>query len=258
MQCAGRFAKKTDPAFFDAGPRLHRNKPLLFLLPIRCERSSDAELCTACEERCKATDIQLKKREGKYIPNQESLFHGKITEPIPVWSRLYKGMWWLAQIEAGYSISKETEEKAEEAYKKTYKDESISLDMSEPIPKPRAKKPRAKKAEPVHEPVNEPVHEPVHEPAPEPIKKPRAKKGDPKPRANTKKATPLGAITNLEPIQAQNIVHIQVKKTEIGGRAVLLQNNKDKVYDMKFNYLGRFNRETDSIDGQYPNSDLDA
>jgi len=69
----------------------------------------------------KSTEFQLVKRAGKYIPNQETMFHGRITEPIPAWSRLYKGPWFEEQIKAGYTLSEETQQEVATMERATYK-----------------------------------------------------------------------------------------------------------------------------------------
>jgi hypothetical protein len=53
------------------------------------------------------------------------------------------------------------------------------------------------------------------------------------------------------------IVKISVKKAEIDGRSVYLESSKGKVYDLKFNYIGRFNSSEDRIDATYPDSDAE-
>jgi hypothetical protein len=119
-QCQGRrTTPKSAPLFFAGCPRLHKNKPLSFLGVARCTNKAD-DLCSECKARVKSTEFQLVKRAGKYIPNQETMFHGRITEPIPAWSRLYKGPWFEAQIQAGYTLSEETQQAVAAMEQATY------------------------------------------------------------------------------------------------------------------------------------------
>jgi hypothetical protein len=50
------------------------------------------------------------------------MFHGRITEPIPAWSRLYKGPWFEEQVKAGYTLSEETQQVVAAMERATYKD----------------------------------------------------------------------------------------------------------------------------------------
>jgi len=49
------------------------------------------------------------------------MFHGLVTEPIPAWSRLYKGPWFEEQIKAGYTLSEETQQELATMERATYK-----------------------------------------------------------------------------------------------------------------------------------------
>ena len=115
QQCQGRRTLKSEQLFFEAGPRLHKGKPLLFIAPRQCPNKAE-DLCADCINRVEATKRAVEKFAGKYVPNQDSMFHGRVSEPIPVWSRLYNGIWWKAQVDAGYTLSEETRRRLE-AYK---------------------------------------------------------------------------------------------------------------------------------------------
>lgn len=285
MQCKGRLVTKEEVYFANDGPRLHRNKPLLFLLPRRCMETSVNNLCVSCLAKSAATQASLEKRQGKYIPNQACLFHGNILEPIPTWSRLYKGAWWCKQIEDGYTMSKETQMKAEQAFEATHKDVDSLVDMKlakdvAPKPKTGAKMTRKKISTPV---VPTPVvvytpapPTPAFVPAPTPAPPTPAPippavvltpvvvpKKVPKTRTTSKKVptvcNPVASkpspfiITNLTPIVPLKEIEIEVVSIEIDGRKVWLDKAKDKVYDLKYNYLGRM--KADAIDSSFPDSD---
>ena len=301
--CSGRrTTPKLAPLFFETGPRLHRNKPLSFLGPVRCAKEAD-DLCADCLDRKKSTDYQLVKRAGKYIPNQETMFHGRMGEPIPGWSRLYGGAWYLAQIEAGYQLSEETQRKVE-GYKEI---SSVSTGMTEDAEKPkkvvkRLKKPvtekpadkpvdmliqksvevsletttvekptRAKKfvVKPTEKPAEKPLPAEKPSPVPEPTK-PVAEEPEPpkkfqikaprKPRTKKQEPAEKPIIGRVEQIHMEDtaVVKVHVKKAEIDGRSVYISATKDKVYDMKFKYIGRWNKSGDTIDTTYADSDQEA
>lgn len=279
MQCLGRLQSK-DVVYFEAGPKLHRNKPLLFLLPRRClEKQSIGDLCTGCNSKREATKNSLDKRGNKYIPNQACLLHGTIAEPIPIWSRLYNGVWWHKQIETGYTASAETLEKAEKAFSATHKDNELSVvDMKltktaesakeGTTPKKMTRK-RAQASVPVVNLIKLPEEVPVVVPVvtavavpvlspPLPIHLPKEKKAR---KAPVKKSvtthvdqTPMLQVTNLTPIIPTEVIDIKVERIEMAdGQSVWLNKDKDKVYDLKFNYLGRLKDE--AIDSSFPDSD---
>jgi hypothetical protein len=53
------------------------------------------------------------------------------------------------------------------------------------------------------------------------------------------------------------VTKIQVKKEEIAGRSVYVSETKDKVYDMSYSYLGRWNRKEGRVDTTFPDSDAE-
>jgi len=267
----------------------------------------------------KSTETQLEKRGNKYIPNQETMFHGRIGEEIPGWSRLYRGSWFEKQIEAGYTISEETQRVLAEMEEATYKDVptkpvanmikgAVILEIEIPPVKPKQKKKatvkegvsvplsvpttvtepkRKKKAVPgpstpantvtpvpvatpvpvitpvpkrklqtkktvvLNTPATTPATSPTTTSTPNPVKK-RLVKPKPKP---TEVAGFVNPETTFEEEPA--LVKIPVRKTEIDGRSVYLASSKDKVYDLKFNYIGRFNRTENTIDSTYVDSDAE-
>ena len=175
-QCQGRrTTPKSAPLFFAGCPRLHKNKPLSFLGPARC--TNDAEdLCADCQTRLRSTENQLVKRGNKYIPNQETMFHGRISEPIPPWSRLYKGHWFEEQVKAGYTLSEDTQEAVTAMERATYTDINMK-----PVVRPtdmiigsvvEVEIPPLKKKKSVIKPVVKPVAKPVAKPVVTAVTKP--------------------------------------------------------------------------------------
>ena len=294
MQCIGRLCSKEVVYFTAEGPRLHRNKPLLFLLPKRCSTSVGEQngVCAQCNSKQTATRNSLEKRGTKYIPNQGCLLHGTIIEPIPEWSRLYKGGWWSKQIEDGYSMSPETLEKSEQAFCTTHKDVDTKIDMklanAKEVPKsikePRQRMTRKKvstpiiaitvapivippvvkpvvapavKVAPVVTPVVAPVVAPPVVAAPVLVKK-QAKRAKAAPKAVPPPSTDVEIpfrVTNTTPIIPTEVIEVEVVKIEIDGRQLWLDKAKDKVYDLKYNYLGRI--KDDTIDSSFPDSDCE-
>lgn len=294
MQCIGRIPAK-DEVYFTSGPRLHRNKPLLYLLPKRCPQLATDTLCAHCVHKRDATAASIEKRGNKYIPNQGSLLHGTILEPIPIWSRLYKGVWYTQQIEAGYTLEPDVLEKAENAHADTHKEgdyaciEMPKKKVEMPVmpvkaeevpvkPKRNFKKKVAEVPLQISEPpvVEAPVIEPPVIEAPKrmakkkvstpavPMPAPPAAISAPKspvkcvPTPKPTKATlpvAVGKITDVTAVVPSVVLEIKVKKTTLDGRSVYINYQNDKVYDMKFNYIGRSKDTT--IDSSFPDSDAE-
>jgi len=307
-QCQGRkTTPKSAPLFFETGPRLHRSKPLSYLGIVRCLNEAD-DLCAACLDRQKATDYQLEKRAGKYIPNQETMFHGRIDDSIPKWSRLQGGEWFQAQIAAGYTVGNahkeivtgpvEMDDVVAPVIKKVVRRKKVVTEpvaAPEPViapvvpatkkrepkkvgvaPEPRlplvtmlhttsgfvgreeaksAEKPkRTKKTVVTPAPVATPeITEVVPIPMEEvkPIAKPK--------RSIKKVIKPKTAVIGIVEAVADDIpvTKIQVKKEEIAGRSVYVAETKDKVYDLSYAYLGRWNRKEGRIETAFPDSDAE-
>jgi hypothetical protein len=270
-QCQGRrTTPKSEPLFFAECPRLHKKKPLSFLGVTRCPKIAD-DLCDTCLDRQRSTERQLEKRAGKYIPNQETMFHGRVTEPIPGWSRIFKGAWFEQQIAAGYTVSAETLEKVTRLAKTTYKSEAKSVKMKPKVEgavlqidltpaSPVKKKIQIKKS--VSAPTIAVAQSPV---ARSPVANtPAASEATPKKKRILKPKTPvtpkpevLGFVDPTASIEEPEVVRIPVKCVEIDGRSLYIEPTKDKVYDLKFAYLGRYNRKEDRIETGYADSDAE-
>jgi hypothetical protein len=70
--------------------------------------------------------------------------------------------------------------------------------------------------------------------------------------------TPVARIsTESEPTPVEDVVTATVKKTELAGRAVYLEAQKGKVYDLKFHYLGRWDSKKEKIVA-HPDSDAEC
>lgn len=294
-QCEGRrTTPKSAPLFFETGPRLHRSKPLSYLGIVRCSNEAE-DLCAACLDRQKATAYQLEKRAGKYIPNQETMFHGRMDEPIPKWSRLEGGEWFQAQLAAGYTVGNahkeiattpvEMSDAVAPVIKKVVRRKKVIAETPEPVAAPSPVVPATKKREPKKVGV-------APEPMPPQVTMLHATSGfvgreEAKPK-KTVVATP--EITEVVPIPMEEVkpvakpkrpikkvikpkpgvigiveaaaddipvTKIQVKKEEIAGRSVYVSETKDKVYDLSYAYLGRWNRKEGRIETTFPDSDAE-
>jgi hypothetical protein len=104
-------------------------------------------------------------------------------------------------------------------------------------------------------------------PSPAPVvtaPKPAPKKMTPKKAGAAAPAAPSIGIaeafveqTTESPVE--DVVEIKVRRLELdGGRSYYLDSKKQKVYDMKFKYVGRYSAEKAAIDRSFPDSDAEC
>ena len=291
-----------------------------FFLPKRCGGTvtEGGNICADCVAREEKIPGMLEKWKGS-MQNQGGQFHGRLTEPIPIWSRIYQGEYFQKMIDKGMQLDAETQQAADEAVAAAYKGlehlrpemppkKKAVVEAPVPVPAPApapVKKPRTKKAiapvpvateppPPIKKGGRKPkaketttapvvaapssptiletlntivsqatVSEPVivvPPPAPSPKKNQPKRVTNRKSTVSTTPDPPILGIVNPEPIDPSTItvVKVKVRKTEIDGRTVYLQSEKDKVFDLKFKYLGRYDRSNDKIVAGYPDSEAEA
>jgi len=263
-QCLGRLVKDTPKGVwmlsFEEGGYFH--------LPIRCEQiARNGDLCLDCQVKEQKTREKVENITGTTIKGMlPSCLHGRVTEPIPFWTRLYDGEWFRLKMESGCTISESTMEKIKVAVDRTY--EGVETAPPEPMPG-KARKIRAKKevaAQP-QEPVKKagrakkvmatstPPTEVVQAHVPVAPKVKRAPKRVNLAPAKAATATEYGIVNpDISPLPVENVYEIEVKKIDVGGRSLYYDSEKEKLYDSKFTYIGRLK------DGQvesFPDSDAD-
>ena len=198
----------------------------LFHLPIRCDTvTRNGDLCDACFAKEKRTLEKVKQITGTTIQGMlPSYLMGRVTEPIPFWSRLYGGAWYNLKIASGCTLSEEAMVKAKKAAAIAYE----GVTQVEPQAMPAGGR-KTKK-------VEAPVAGPSVTPVPAPVKKRQPKKVAAAPEEPV--GPPVAIISDPTQVPVETIREIRVRNHEIEGRSVYL-GQKDKVYDLKFKYLGR-------------------
>jgi hypothetical protein len=74
------------------------------------------------------------------------------------------------------------------------------------------------------------------------------------PKVVSKAVGPLAEVVGSVDLSDDTIVHIKVRKQEVDGRMFYLDPKKDKLYDMKFKYVGRYK---DGAIVSHPDSDTE-
>ena len=215
----------------------------LFHIPLRCGNfSGSGDLCESCLKREEKTREKVAKITGTTIEGMHpALLMGRVTEPIPFWSRLYEGAWFRLKIEAGYTLSKEVMAKAKKAAEVAY------AGVETAAPQPMATKRGVGKKKVAATPVAE---APVAE-APKPVVKKAVKRP-----TETVTVRPVAAIAPTEsPLPVEEVLHVKIRKEEVGGRSLYLDPQKEKLYDLKFKYIGRLK---DGAIASFPDSDAEA
>ena len=218
-QCLGRYVKdgsKGMLSFEDGG---------LFHLPLRCPMMTrSGDLCDGCAAKELKTAEKVKEIRGTTISGPHpSYLMGRVTDPVPYWSRLYDGAWFRLKMESGCRVSEENMAKIRKAVSEAY--EGVTTVEPAPMPEGLRKMKTVKKAAvPV---AVAPVAAPV------PVKR----------RANVKKPLSDEPLARVEgpvvDISDHTVINIKVRKQEVDGRLYYLDPKKDKLYDMKFKYAGR-------------------
>lgn len=259
MQCLGRLTKekKNIPVF------KFENKPKYgFFTAVQCTNTSSEELCTQCLAKQEKIPELLTKWKGS-MQNQSQQLHGLINREIPEWSRIYGGAWVNSKLREGFTISDEVL-RILGSDAETRKDSTVNtVEMEMEKEKEKEKKPRKKAVKKeVIKKTDEPVE--VIKKAIEPVEVIKKAVEVEKPFKITKKKvgvpkqTAILGVVDPVPLEEPIVVKIKVRQIEIDGRTVYLNSTNDKVYDMKFNYLGRYNRKDDCIDSSYRDSDEDG
>jgi hypothetical protein len=220
-QCIGRITKVSGIMHFGNG----KNR---FYLEYRCPNRQDAERCPRCIGR--TTDkIQS---SGKFN-------HGNVNEPVPDTSQIYGGKWYRDRFEKYGRVSDEDIAIAE-AHMRAAREEFLA---SAPAPVAAAAAPAA------------PI-EPIA--APTIIQKPKRK-----PRVLVNKVQEqvqaVSIPTHIEQFEEMAVDEYEVEEIKLSPfvheGVTYLKATKNKLFDQRFNYIGRYDPHTDGIRDDIPDSD---
>jgi hypothetical protein len=110
MRCLGRLVNDTKGTYclpFETGGFFH--------LPIQCDRTADG-LCASCLVKKERTEAKVAGMTGISLQGAHpSFLHGRVDEPIPIWSHIYDGHWYRLKISKGAIVSDTTMAKVKES-----------------------------------------------------------------------------------------------------------------------------------------------
>jgi hypothetical protein len=262
-----------------------------FHVPIRCEKIARVgDLCESCLERERRTSEKVAEMTGRSLQGTHpSYLHGRVNGPIPFWSHIYDGSWYRLKIESGCRVSDETMAKARKAVVAAAAGAGPAVDP-EPIPtggrgRGGGRKPKSAATERVQATLEFPkVSEEERAAAaaaaaaataaaqapPAPVgvvtSPPPKKRG---PKKATATATAAAETTTVElgpptaivrcptPEEVDDVLYIDVRKVSVDNRSLYLDPKKQKLYDLKFNYVGRYDTSSQRIDKTFPDSDAE-
>lgn len=260
-QCFGRLQKDKEPHRGRFGDN-HR-----FFLEYRCSgKVSQEQLCAKC--------LEWKKRGVKKNDHYRS-HHGLITEPIPEWSHIFEGPWYQSKVATYGHPSKEEMARAKEAQQQARKGIETKVDppvVQEQKPE-KPKRGRKKKEAPV------PIPPPPRPPTPEPPVPPPSPPPPPPPQPKApgkrrpKKTAVAPVVAQAPSVQVQavetsslptevEIVKIVVRPFFANDTMYFRDASKNKLYSVgkdkrPSTYVGRWDPESETIDTEFPDSDVD-
>uniref|UniRef100_A0A6C0D7G4 Uncharacterized protein n=1 Tax=viral metagenome TaxID=1070528 RepID=A0A6C0D7G4_9ZZZZ len=236
-----------------------------YYIPIHCNKDAlnNSDLCGSCmdkEKKIESCSIsksgRLNGANGAKGPNHPAVLHGKVDDPIPIWSHIEGGQWFKTMLQKGYK-------KEVEMPTKTYDEEKIFAVISslkglknkmvEDLIKqfPELSKHAASNFITLHNKskINSVVENVVVVPT--------------KPKKTIKK-TSVESITEdklvintSEQSDVYDVVELKVTPITIGTTKYYYESKKDKVYTLDYKYVGRYDRKQETICVDYPDSDAE-
>ena len=224
-----------------------------------CNKNSlgNSELCGSCMDKEKRIESCTISKSGRLNgANHPAILHGKVGEPIPIWSHMEGGEWFKSMLQKGYK-------KEGEMPKKTYEEEKIyaaipSLKglknkMVEDLMSqfPELSKSAAsnfitlynkKKTETTNEVVLTKPKKTIKKTSVDTLVEDFGKKL---------------VIDSSKQDDVYEIVELKVRPITIGTTKYYYESKKDKVYTLDYKYVGRYDTKNEQISVDYPDSDAE-
>lgn len=260
MQCKGRYTKEKNGLKFPTKGFYFTEK--------RCgEIATQDELCNECLEKRKKTIV---KDELNYTPKyQQYSFQGKVDEDYYENSWIYGSPRYLKWAGIDGNTLKPKELAVAEAAQRIARG---TLEMKVKAPKTEAKKlGRPKKNGTVVSTLSGPATTSTEIPPPPPVADPAPpvqSKPTPKPKKVVKKTAPVPVATVAkavevaeEPLEAIEVIKIQLVPKIIADKSYWFDSSKDKVYEKLKDgtigkYLGRYDSREQAL-VSFPDSDIE-
>ena len=193
-------------------------------VPKLCKNAAE-DLCVSCDEKRKRLDSCSFSKDCniKGVPHP-SVLHGRIDEPIPLWSHIEGGEWFKKMVQKGYMKEKVIiDEKAVLEFVVNLKG-TIPAKITQIL----ATYPKMTKASALR-------FIKLSKIAPE---------------------SPMIVHPTLKE-EVYDVVEVQVRKITILNKEYYYEPVKAKVYSMDFVYVGRYDKKEEMLHNEYPDSDAE-
>ena len=241
-QCKGRYTKEKKYIKLPVQYAYFREK--------RCENEAVRdELCEVC----------LKKKKTPFSSaNQQSLYHGKVDEPYFENSWIFGSPRYLriSQI-PGNTLTAQEQTQAEMAQRiarKGVEMKVVPTATATAAAAPKKGRPKKTAVAPAPAPTEAAPAPPVVLQGPKKVKTQKKVEEPP--------VVVIAAESVKEPLEAVEVIKIQLRAREINGISYWYDSSKDKVYEKKKdntigNYVGRYDSSADAICTSFPDSDVE-
>jgi len=193
----------------------------------------ESGLCSGCEKRKERTDTKVAQITGTSLQGTHpSYLHGIVSEPVPFWSHIYDGAWFRLKVNGGAIVSEENMAKAKKVAAGLPELPEAPVASEAPVRKKKVLVAATATATATATPAAKP------------------RKIAPK---KIEEIAPMAALE--KPVEVHEVLRIEVKKVEVGGRSVYYDSRTQKVYDLKCKYIGRL-REDEIV--SFPDSDKES
>jgi hypothetical protein len=238
MTCKGIYVNDTLNTyrfpFYDSDGKLTKK---YYHISIKCTNKAieSYDLCEYCkikENKLKTYSIinNILKSNKKSSVSHPSVLHGKIGEPIPIWSHIEGGEWFKSMLNKGYKkenmAPKKKEDKEDKETKKP-KETKETKEIKEPKKKTTVVKVK-KQISKVKE-TNDVIEN----------------------------LMPKMYIDNTQKEEVYDIVKLEVKRITILDKEYYYESTKDKVYTLDYDYVGRYDKKNNILCTTYPDSDIE-
>ena len=228
---------------------------------ILCKKEclNNSDLCGTCMDKEKRIESCTISKSGRLNgANHPAVLHGKVGEPIPIWSHIEGGEWFKSMLQKGYKKESEMPQKQydeQNIYAAIPNLKGLKNKMVEDLIKqfPELSKSAAsnfitlynkKKVNTIVE--NVPV-----------ITKPKKTIKKTTVENITEDFSKKLVINPSEQSDVYDIVELKVKPITIGTTKYYYEPKKDKVYTLDYKYIGRYNTKSETICEDYLDSDAE-
>lgn len=231
-----------------------------FYLESRCQNKSiHDQLCQSCLEK-----------KGQKASEPRKNLYGLVTDPLPVDCRIFGSEWYESKVKELGQPSESDMARAKKAQEEARKDTVV---VAQPVvvkteAKKRGRKPKQEPAPvPTPPPPPQPNPNPNPSPSPPPNPNPHPAPKPAKRRAKTNipqktEKVQVQAIEASSPLTDIEVVKIIVKPFRHNDVDYFRDAKKNKLYasgkdKRPSQYVGRWNPETETIDHEFPDSDVE-